>query len=59
MAASEQLIWIVLLAGSLLLCEHLARARAIRLDPRATVVTSGFAGLLCLSVAALYASAGW
>jgi hypothetical protein len=59
MAASQQLIWIVLLAGSLLLCEQLARARVTRPDPRATVVTSGFVGLLCVSVAAVYGSAGW
>jgi hypothetical protein len=59
MAAAQQAIWIVLLAGSILLCELLARARVARLDPLATVATSGIAGVACLSIAALYMSAGW
>jgi hypothetical protein len=42
-AAPPQTIWIVLLAGSIVLSEQLARGP--RLDARARILTSGFAAL--------------
>jgi hypothetical protein len=56
MAASHHAIWIVLLAGSLLLCVDLVRTRV---DPLATVVAGGLVVLACLSIATIHASTGW
>jgi hypothetical protein len=56
MPVSDQAIWVVLLAGSTVLCVDLARMRA---DPLATVVAGGLVVLACLSIATIHASTGW
>jgi hypothetical protein len=56
MAASDHAIWVVLLAGSVLLCADLAR---MRFDPLATVVAGGLVVLVCLSIATAHTSVGW
>jgi hypothetical protein len=56
MGASDHAIWIVLLAGSILVFVDLAR---MRIDPLATVVASGLVALAGLSVATIYMSTGW
>lgn len=56
MAAPELSLWIIPLAGSLALCELLARARVIRLDHRITVVAGGLVGLACVSILSVCAA---
>jgi hypothetical protein len=58
MAASAQLILVLALAGSSLLSARAARAWAARHDPLLALVTGGIAGLACVSLAVIYASAG-
>jgi hypothetical protein len=50
MAASGQAIWVVLLAGSVLLSLHLAREWTVRVEASAAVMASGLLGFACLSV---------
>jgi hypothetical protein len=59
MAASQQAIWMVLLAGSVLMSVPLGRAWMLRRDPRVTAATSGLLGLACLLIATIYTSIGW
>jgi hypothetical protein len=56
MAASHHAMWIVLLAGSILVFVDLAR---MRIDPLATVAASGLVALAGLSVATTYMPMGW
>jgi hypothetical protein len=56
MAASDHAIWIVLLAGSILLCVDLVRTRV---DPLATAVAGGLVVLASLSIATIHTSMGW
>ena len=56
MLVSAQSIWLLALAAGGLLA---ARAWTVRRDPRLTIVGSAAAGLACVSLAAIYASAGW
>ena len=56
MAAAQHANWVVLLAGSVLLCADLAR---MRFDPLATVVAGGLVVLACLSIATVHAPVGW
>jgi hypothetical protein len=50
MAASGQAIWVVLLAGSVLLSLHLARGLTARVDPSSAMVASGLVGFACLAL---------
>jgi hypothetical protein len=54
MAASVLTIWITLLAGAVLLCGLLTRARAARVDPQGAMLAGGLASLACLTAASLY-----
>jgi hypothetical protein len=56
MVVSAQSIWLLALAACGLLA---ARAWTVRRDPRLTILGSAAAGLACVSLAAIYASAGW
>jgi hypothetical protein len=58
MVVSAQVIWFLALAGSGLLSARVARVWAARHDPIQTLVACGAAGLACMSLAAVYASAG-
>jgi hypothetical protein len=58
MATSEQVIWILLLAASVLLCVDSVHQPTTRGDPRFTVVACGLLGLACLTLVAICPSAG-
>ena len=56
MVVSAQSIWLLVLVCCGLLS---ARAWTGRRDPRAMLLSGGAAGLACVSLAAIYAAAGW
>jgi hypothetical protein len=58
MATSEQVIWILLLAASVLLCVDRVHPPSTRSDPRLTVVACGLLGLACLTLVTICPSAG-
>jgi hypothetical protein len=59
MAASVAVIWIIALAGAIMLDELVVRARLVRLDPAATVVAAALAGLACVTAASFSMAPGW
>jgi hypothetical protein len=59
MAASILAIWIILLAGAISLCGLFAHARAVRLDPPATMLAGGLVSLACVAAASVYLSPDW
>jgi hypothetical protein len=59
MAHSTQLTWALLLAGSLVLGAATLCTWTTRFDPFPTLMYGALAGLTCLTVATISASAGW
>jgi hypothetical protein len=59
MAQSTQLTWALLLAGTIALGASTLCTWATRSDPIVTLVSGALAGVTCVSVAMISASAGW
>ena len=59
MAVFAQSIWLLALAGAALLSARAVCVWAARHDLLATAFAGGLTGLACVSLAAVYTSAGW